>query len=109
MALEAARALVAKGASVSAFAKTEAGRAALVGAGASNVHDGDALDPSDVARCMAALGTCGVDAVVSAAGTSAADAPADGDGNLALIQAAAAKGVKACRAGGRVGEGASPP
>lgn len=53
---------------------------------------GDALVAADVARCFASLDDC--DAVVSSVGASPADPRADGDGNIALAEAAAAKGVK---------------
>ena len=53
---------------------------------------GDALVPADVARVFASLDEC--DVVVSTVGGTPADPRADSDGNIALIEAAARKGVK---------------
>lgn len=53
---------------------------------------GDALVPADVARLFASLDEC--DLVVSTIGATPADPRADSEGNIALIEAAAAKGVK---------------
>ena len=53
---------------------------------------GDALVPADVARVFASLDEC--DCVVSTIGGTPADARADSEGNIALIEAAAKKGVK---------------
>ena len=48
--------------------------------------------PADVARLFASLDEC--DLVVSTIGATPADPRADSEGNIALIEAAAAKGVK---------------
>lgn len=53
---------------------------------------GDALVPADVARVFASLDEC--DCVVSTIGGTPAEPRADSEGNIALIEAAAAKGVK---------------
>ena len=53
---------------------------------------GDALVPADVARLFDTLDEC--DLVVSTIGATPADPRADSEGNIALIEAAAKKGVK---------------
>jgi nucleoside-diphosphate-sugar epimerase len=53
---------------------------------------GDVLVPADVSRIFASLDEC--DVVVSTIGGTPADARADSEGNIALIEAAAKKGVK---------------
>ena len=53
---------------------------------------GDALVPADVSRVFASLDEC--DVVVSTVGATPADPRADSEGNMALIDAAAKKGVK---------------
>ena len=56
------------------------------------VARGDALDPASLAKVFADIED--VDAVVSTVGGSVADARADGQGNINLIEAAVKKGVK---------------
>lgn len=54
---------------------------------------GDALSPADVARVFAHSSLDDVNCVVSTIGGTPADPRADSEGNIALIDAAAAKGV----------------
>ena len=53
---------------------------------------GDALKAADVDKCYAGLDEC--DVVVSTIGGTPADPAADAEGNIALMEAAARKGVK---------------
>ena len=53
---------------------------------------GDALNPADVAKVYASLDEC--DCVVSTIGGTPQDPRADSEANIALIEAAAKKGVK---------------
>ena len=91
VALEVTRRLKDMGSWVWALQRTDVRRKEIEGMMAIVVN-GDALKREDIDKALAAMDGC--DAVVSSVGGSPGDPAADGEGNLNLIEAAAAAGVR---------------